>query len=173
MRFLIPFILLTLISCSVNYSFNSTSAPTEAKSISIATFYNESTGGPPNFSQTFTEKTRDYYQQNTKLEIVPYEGDLTLEGAIIGYQVSPVAPQLSNGTSASGSLETASLNRLTVQVRAKYANPFNEKDNFEQTFSFFSDYEATKSLSDVEDELLEEISDQIILKIFTRSFDNW
>ena len=173
MRYSLIFIVILLTSCSVNYSFTSTSAPTEAKSITIATFYNESSGGPPNFSQRFTEKTRDYYQQNTKLQIKPYEGDLNLEGAIVGYNVNPVAPQVSNGGTASGALEVAALNRLTVTIRAKYTNPFNEKDNFEQSFSFFSDFPATKSLSDVEDQLLDEISDQIILKIFTRSFDNW
>lgn len=173
MRLLISILTVMLVGCSVNYSFTSTSAPTEAKSISIATFYNESSGGPPNFSQTFTEKARDYYQQNTKLEIVSNEGDLQLEGAIVGYNVSPVAPEISNGQGASGASEVAVLNRLTVQVRAKYVNPFNEKDDFQQTFSFFSDFDANKSLGDVEDELLEEISDQIILKIFTRSFDNW
>lgn len=173
MRYLLIFIVTLLSACSVNYSFTSTSAPTEAKSITIATFYNESSGGPPNFSQLFTEKTRDYFQQNTKLQITPSAGDLNLEGAIIGYNVSPVAPQASSGNTASGALEVASLNRLTVTIRAKYTNPFNEKDSFEQSFSNFLDFDASKSLSDVEDELLEEISDQIILKIFTRSFDNW
>ena len=155
-------------SCSVNYSFTSTSAPNQAKSISISTFYNESPSGPPNFSQYFTEQTRSYYQNNTKLEIVPFNGDLQLEGAITGYNIIPIAPE-----AAANGIETAALNRLTITIRAKYTNPFNEKDNFDQNFSFFSDFDQSKSLSDVEDALIEEITEQLIIKIFTRSFDNW
>lgn len=153
--------------CSVNYSFTSTSQPTEAKSISIPVFYNESTGGPPNLSQFFTEKIRDYYQNNTKLDIVPTNGDLELEGTITGYDVRPVAP------TQSANVEVSALTRLTIRVQASYSNPNNEKDNFNQAFSFFSDFDASKSLSDVEDELIDEITDQIIIKIFTQSFDNW
>lgn len=164
----ITFLILILCGCSVNYSFTSTSAPNEAKTLSIANFYNESPSGPPNLSQYFTEETKTYYQNNTKLELVPYNGDLTLEGAITGYNIAPVAPQQGvNG------LDVAAFSRLTITVRAKYTNKFNEEDNFDQSFSFFSDFEADKSLSDVEDALIEEISEQLILQIFTRSFDNW
>lgn len=165
---IVSFLMMVLCSCSVNYSLTSTSAPNQAKSISIANFYNESPSGPPNLSQYFTEEAKSYYQNNTKLELVPFNGDLSLEGAITGYNVIPVAPQQGvNG------LDVAALNRLTITVRAKYTNKFNEKDNFDQSFSFFSDFENTKSLSDVEDALIDEISEQIILQIFTRSFDNW
>lgn len=164
----ITILFLVFCSCSVNYSFTSTSAPNQAKSISIATFFNESPAGPPNFSQTFTEETKTYYQNNTKLELVPFNGDLTLEGAITGFDVSPIAPQ-----QAANGLDVAALNRLTITVRAKYTNTFNEKDNFDQSFSFFSDFEANKSLSDVQDALIDEISEQLILQVFTRSFDNW
>lgn len=160
--------MVVLCSCSVNYSFTSTSAPNEAKSISIANFYNESPAGPPSFSQYFTEETKTYYQNNTKLELVPFNGDLTLEGAITGFNITPVAPQ-----QGANGLDVAELSRLTITVRAKYTNQFNEKDNFDQSFSFFSDFDKNKSLTDVQDALIDEISEQIILQIFTRSFDNW
>ncbi len=164
----ITFLILLLCSCSVNYSLTSTSAPNQAKTIYIANFYNESPSGPPNLSQYFTEKTKSYYQNNTKLELVSSNGDLTLEGAITGYNIAPVAPQ-----QGANGINIASLSRLTITVRAKYTNKFNEKDNFDQSFSFFSDFEANKSLSDVEDALIDEITDQLVLQIFTRSFDNW
>ena len=51
----------TLTSCGI-YSFSGANIPLEVKTISIQTFYDEVGTGPPNLSQLFTEKIKDYYQ---------------------------------------------------------------------------------------------------------------
>ena len=78
----ISYLLMTIaeLRCGI-YSFTGANIPPEVKTISIQTFYDEVGTGPPNLSQLFTEKIKDYYQQNTSLSIVAAnEGDLTIGG---------------------------------------------------------------------------------------------
>jgi hypothetical protein len=164
-----------LTGCSISYKFNSATAPSEAKTIAITQFYDDSPSGPPQLSQTFTEQLRDYFQQNTKLEVIsdPLEADLILEGSIITYKTSPVAP------SNNGGVDIAAQQKLTIVVHAQYTNTLQseieekDRDDFEQNFSAFSLFDGEQSLSDVEDEKIDEINEQLIINIFTRSFDNW
>ena len=163
-------ITLVFFSCTVNYTTKSGTTPTEAKSIFIPVVYNEIGAGPSNLSQDFTELLREYFQRNTKLDITKSEvvDELILEGYIFGYNVKPVSP-----SAAANGLEEAAQNRLTMIVKMKYVNPFNKKDDFNQSFTYFKDFNGDQSLSEVESELLEEIHEQLIIQIFNKSFDNW
>ncbi len=44
------------------------------------------------------------------------------------------------------SQQTAAQNRLTVTVNVRFINKLNEKDDFEKTFSFYSDFDANAQL---------------------------
>ena len=164
------FILLSLLlislfinSCGV-YKLNSGSIPPDVKTISIEKIYNESGLGPTNLSQNMTEKLKAYYQSNTKLLLVPSNADWRLEGKITGYASSGVAPK-GNETSAS--------NRLTITAKIIFTNTKNEKESFDQSFSFFQDYEQEKTIFDVEGELVPKILDQIVLDIYQKTAANW
>ena len=69
--------------CGV-YSFTGTSISPDVKTISVQNFVNETGLGPTRLSQTFTEKLKEYFLQNSNLKLVKYDGDLQLEGSIIG-----------------------------------------------------------------------------------------
>jgi hypothetical protein len=173
MRFRITSFLLVILpvfSCTVSYTTKNGTAPTEAKAIYIPIVYNQIGAGPSSLSQDFTELLREYFQRNTKLDVLKEElvGELKLEGYITGYRVTPVSP-----TSGENGIEIAGQNRLTMTVKFKYTNPFNKKDDFDQNFSYFKDFDGEQSLSEAESELLEEIYEQLIIKIFNKSFDNW
>ena len=154
--------LLVLQSCNV-YSFKQGSIPAEVQTISIANIYNESGGGPPNLGQIFTEKLKSYYQQNSRLKLVNSNGDWQLEGRILTYQSTGVAPQG----------DKARLNRLTITLQAKFISLTDEKANFEQAFSFFTDYPQEQTLTLVEADLIQLISDQIVIDIFNKTTSNW
>jgi len=79
-------------SCGV-YSFTGASIPPEAKTISIQYFANNAPLVNPTLSQVFTDIVRDKFTNQTRLGLVPRNGDLQLEGKIVGYSVSPVAIQ--------------------------------------------------------------------------------
>ena len=155
--------------CGV-YTF--TGVAIDAESISIQQFYNDADGGPPDMAQSFTNKIRDYYQSNTNLALTDEGGELQIEGAIIGYQLAPIAPTANNNNQLGGNV--SALTRLTITVQATYINTKDDKFDFEnRSFSFYSDFDSDQNLTAVEDQLLEEIFDQIILDIFNASVANW
>lgn len=164
-------ILFLLSGCGI-YSFTGASISPDVKTISIQYFYNDSGNGPPSLQQTFTEEIRDYYTQNTSLEFVKNNGDLQLEGLITGYTVSPVAVTASGNPNQ---LDNASVQRLTITVKVSYANLKDETFDFQnKSFSFFSDFDpATTTLTAEEDQLIEIITDQIIVDIFNATVANW
>lgn len=161
-----------LLGCGV-YSFTGSSLADE-KTISIQTFYDEAGNGPPNLSQLFTEKIKDYYQQNTSLSLTNNEGDLQLEGSITGYRLTPMAPKAS-GNQNYENADVAALQRLTITVNVTYMNIKNDEFDFDnKSFSFYVDYDPDKQdFNSIEPELVEEIFDQIIMDIYNATVANW
>jgi len=156
-----------LTGCGI-YSFSGTTIT--AKSITINNFFNDASNGPNNLGVVFTDKLRDYFQQNTSLAQVPDDGELQMEGSITGYRITPVAPTATGNLSQR---ETANLTRLTITVKVNYVNVDNEEFNFNKEFSQFADFDSDQGLTAVENQLIDEIFDQIILDIFNASVANW
>jgi hypothetical protein len=161
-------IMVSFNSCGI-YSFNGASIAADIKTISIANFYNEAAGGPPNMSQSLTEKLKEYYQRNSTLKISNVEGDLQLQGSIVGYTLSPIAI----AAQQPGQVDQAALNRLTIRVKAKFENTKDDTQNFDTEFSFYQDFPQSQNLTDVEGRLVPIILDQIVLDMFNKSVANW
>ena len=157
-------------SCGI-YSFTGASISSDIKTMSIQTFYNNAPLGPSNMSAVFTEKIKDYYQQNTSLTLVDEEGDLQLEGAIANYTLTPVAPSASQSSDQN---DFTSLTRITITVTAAYVNIQDDQYDFDRNFSFFVDFDQNSTdLSSNEDDFVDTIFDQIVLDIFNSSVANW
>lgn len=153
-----------LSSCKVKYSFTGASIAPDVKTISIRYFPSYAPLAKPTFSQMFTEALRDIFLKQTGLNMVDNYGDLQYEGEISNYNVGPVAIQGN---------ETAALTRLTVTVNVRFVNTKNPAQNFESNFTRFADFDQSKGLSAVEDQLLQEINSQLVQDIFNRSVSNW
>ncbi|MES2730502.1 MAG: LptE family protein [Bacteroidota bacterium] len=160
--------LVSLNSCGI-YSLNGANIQPNIKTISINNFYNEAAGGPPNMSQSLTEKLKEYYQRNSTLKISNVEGDLQLQGAIVSYTLSPIAI----AAQQPGQVDQAALNRLTIRVKAKFENTKDDSQNFDTDFSFYQDFPQSQNLTDVEGRIVPVILDQIVLDIFNKSVANW
>lgn len=155
-------------SCAVQYSFQGTSTP--AKTIVIEEFYNNTDLGPANLGQTFTNRLKDYFIQNTNISVVQTNGELTLEGVITDYRITPIAPVANNDSP----INSASSTRLTITVKANYINTLEESMSFkDKSFSFFKDFSNDQNLADIEESLIKQIFDQISLDIFNASVANW
>ena len=163
-KIIVVFILFSAPACKIKYSLSGASIPTEAQTISVAFFTNNTTLGAPSLSQRFTEKLRDVVSSQTRLGLVSKNGDLQFEGYIADYNVAPVAIQ---------STDLAGLNRLTITVNVKYSNKFDAGKNFEQNFTRFADYKSTENITDKEPELVLEIYRQLTEDIFNKAFNNW
>ena len=153
--------------CGV-YSFTGTTIT--AETISIQPFYNDASSGPADLSVTFTNQIRDYFQQNTSLAQVINDGELQMDGTVVSYRLTPVAPTAAANDS---DRDAAALTRLTITVKVNYINLENEDFNFSRNFSQFADYNNEIGLNSIESRLIEEIYDQIILDIFNASVANW
>ncbi len=155
--------------CGV-YGFTGASISPDVETISIQQFYNNAVLGPSDMSNVFTEKIKDYFQQNTSLALVDQSGDLQLDGYVADYRISPVA---ANASRSQDGQDVSQLSRITISVFATYINTQDPTFDFERRFSFFLDYDQNTDLTTVEDELVGEIFDQIILDIFNASVANW
>jgi len=145
-------------------------AATAAQNIQVEEFFNNTDLGPANLGQTFTNKLKDYYQQNSSLRVVKENGQLVIDGMITTYQVSQVAPVSGGGSSP----DLAALTRLTIGVKVNYTDTLEPKNNFkERTFSFYADFPNTQDLITVQEGLEKKIMDQIFIDIFNATIANW
>jgi len=158
--------LIFLQSC---YSFSGIS--TDADSIQIDQFFNNTDLGPANLGPDFTNKLKDYYQRNSSLRVVPENGQLQLEGVITDYRLSPVAP-VSSGSNTLP--DAAAYTRLTIVVKANYVDNQVPENSFkDKTFSFYADFDNTQDLVAVREDLERKIFDQILLDIFNATVATW
>ncbi len=153
--------------CGFKYSF--TGASTAAKSIQIDQFFNNTDLGPANLGQTFTNKLKDYYQQNSSLKVVPENGELQIDGTLTTYSVTNIAPVASTDNTS-----VAAQSRLTIGLTANYIDNAEPKNSFKnRSFSFYADFPNEQNLSTVQEELEKKIFDQILMDIFNATVANW
>jgi len=156
-------LLLFINGCGI-YSFTGASIPAEAKTVSIQYFENKADLVEPTLSQTLTDALRDKFASQTSLNLVGRDGDLQLEGEITAYKTEPIAIQGD---------QLAALNRLTITIKIKYVNLFDESKNFESSFSRYSDYSSTQDLNTVQSGLIETINEALVEDIFNKAVVNW
>lgn len=161
MRLLLLGVLIGLSGCGV-YSF--TGVNTTAKSIFVGNFVNRASAGPANLGINFTEKLKEYYQRNSALNIVNKDGELAVTGNITKFQVSPVAATAQ---------DRAAENRLTIEVEVDFVDVKNDKKNFTQTFSFYQNFPQNQTLTQVQEEKVEAILNQIVIDIFNKTVADW
>jgi hypothetical protein len=137
-----------------------------ARTFSVDYFTPVASLASPAVAQRFTEALKDVVQRQSTLRWESTGGELHFSGRIVGYEVTTSA--VSGGES-----ETATQNRLTVQVQVVYNNALDAELNFERTFSKFADFPADRNLFDVEEELTEQINEQLVQEVFNASLGNW
>lgn len=153
-----------LIAACGAYSFTGGNTG-NAKTIQIDFFPNQAPLVEPALTQRFTNDLQDLFTRQTNLTLTNTNGDLYFSGEIIDFRIMPMS-----GTSN----QTAAQNRLTVTVNVRYVNKLVEKDSFEKSFSFYSDYGANAQLTgSVLENALNEIVERITQDIFNASVAKW
>jgi len=154
-------VMLTMQSCGI-YSF--TGAPITAKTISIDYIPNKASIINPALSPDFTNALRDKFVNQTKLDLVEQNAELKISGTILQYRTASIAIQGN---------EEAALNKLTITVKIKFVNTLNEEESFNQSFTSFEQYDASKNFSSVEDQLVEILMARLTQDIFNKALVNW
>lgn len=162
------FLILILVAVSFNgcsvYNFTGT-GKIDAKTFQVNYFQNNAPLVEPGIERTFTLQLQDLIQNQTNLNLVSSGGDLTYEGEIVDYYISPMTATAD---------QRASQNRLTIRINVRFTNKNKEADDFEKAFSFFFDYPATEQLVGARlAEALDEIFERITQDIFNESLAKW
>lgn len=156
-------ILFTFSGCNV-YNFTGT-GKIDAKTFQVNFFPNTAELVQPGIDRTFTLTLQDLIQNQTNLNLVKNGADLTYEGEIIDYRITPMM--------ATADIQAAQ-NRLTIRVKVQFTNKNKEADNFDKTFDFFYDYPAAQQLSGPTlDNAIKIIFERITQDIFNESLAKW
>ena len=153
------------VSCRISYKFNGAALDYSVyRTVSIGQFPIRAALVYPPLQQVFENKLLDYVTRNTRLQTTDGPSDLQIEGEITGYNLSPQAVTEN---------AYASQTRLTIQVRVRYTDTKQENKDIDQTFSAYRDFDSSQMLTDVQDQLIEEICDELVNLIFNATLGDW
>lgn len=152
-------------SCLISYRFNGASIDySKTQSISIADFPNNAALVNPNLSNALSEGIRDIFSRQTRLSILPRNGDMELEGEITDYSLTPMAI-----SADSYAAET----KLTVTIRVRFTNNKAPEESFEKTYSAFQTFNSARLLTEVQDELCTAMVTELAESIYNDTVARW
>ena len=164
-HFVCGLLLLVLTSCSISYKFNGANINYQTThSISIADFPNNAAMVNPVLSNSLSEGIRDIFQRQTRLQVLRKGGDLELEGEIVGYDISQGA--ISTDSYASES-------KLTIRVSVHFTNNSYPEESFDKTYTAYQTFDASRLLTDVQDELCAVMIQEIAENIYNDTVAKW
>lgn len=166
MKYKLFFLLLSSLmftSCFLIYTFKDISISPDVKSYYVENFENSAFNSPANLNQSFSEELRSKVRKETSLVYDDTDPDITFSGNIQSFNVTSQAP----------TQDGSSLNRLEITIKVSYVNSKHEKENWDKTFSHYSDFPKDKSLAEEQEKLIKEIFDYILNEIINSSFNNW
>ena len=153
-------------SCSISYKLNGAALDYSVyRTISFGNIPIRAALVYPPLQQVFENKLIDMVTQQTRLRVVDdVNSDLRIEGEITNYALSPQAV---------GEHAYATQTRLTISVRIRYINNRNTALSKDQTFSAYRDFSSSEMLTDVQDELCNQISGDLTDLIFNATLGDW
>lgn len=163
--FSILLLLLIIESCNISYSFRTASIDYNVtKTLYIGHFVNQAPLVYPPLEQRFNESMADMFTRNTRLQLVQQNGDMEIEGEIVGYQLTPLAVQED---------AFASETRLTMTVRMRFRNNKTDAPDKEETISANRTFSSNTVFDSVQDELIRQLIDEIVDQIFNTTMADW
>ncbi|WP_294079619.1 LptE family protein [Proteiniphilum sp. UBA5384] len=163
--FILLLLFITVSSCRVSYSFRGTSINYDlTKTLQIAHFVNQAPLVYPPLEQRFNEEMKDMFTRNTRLQLVNQNGDMEIEGEIVGYELTPMAVQED---------AFASETKLTMTVRMRFRNNKTDEPEIEERISANRIFSSNEVFDSVQDQLLSELITEIIDQIFNATMSNW
>ncbi len=153
-------------ACLPKYTFNGASIDYSVyRNISFSNFPIRAAMVYPPLQQMFENKIMDMVAQQTRLQVIDSpNSDLRLEGEITGYSLSPQAV---------GEDAYATMTRLTITVHVKYTDNRNSALSNDFSVSAYRDFNSSQMLSDVQDELCNQICTELADLIFNQTLGNW
>lgn len=150
---------------SFGYSLKGISIPPDVKTFYIETFTQQTDDAiDPTLPRNFTEKLKDKVRRESSLQLTDTDPDIEFSGGITGFYVTAEAPKAD---------EQIGFNKLTISVNVEFVNTKDEKAGWKQQFKFDDFFAQDENLLDVQADLIESITDELVNQIFNRAFTNW
>jgi len=146
------------------YSLKGISIPPDVSTFYVKLFENQASGSEPTLPLEFSELLKDRIRRETRLNYDDETPDIEFSGTITGFRVSAEAPKAG---------EQIGFNKLTISMQVEFKNNKDEKANWKQQFSYDDFFEPDQNLLDVQAQLIQNISDELVERIFNRAFTNW
>ncbi len=159
--FFIAFLLLTAPGC---YSFKNASVSPDLNYFFVEEFRITARNAPATINTDFEEALKNKIRNESRLVLDQQNAQISFSGSVSGYVVQALAPQPG---------ETVALNRLQVTITVKYRDLEDADKNWDQSFNEYAEFSSDQILSDVEDQLLITIFEQLTENIFNKSFGDW
>lgn len=156
-------VLLLCTACKI-YKFTDASINPNVKTIMINQFTNTSPIQTSNMANVFEQKLINKFIRESKLTFVKENPDLEFSGNIVEYYIEPIAI---SGT------ETTQQNRLSIAIKVDFINNVEKDKSFSQVFRDGENFDASKDISQVNDELLNIIFDRTVQNVFNKAFVSW
>ncbi|MBD5182264.1 MAG: LptE family protein [Bacteroidales bacterium] len=154
-----------LAGCRISYKLNGSALDYNIyKTVHVGDFPIRAALVYPPLQSTFENELLNYIDRNTRLQTTDGASDLELEGEITGYTLTPQAVTEN---------ALASMTRLTITVRVKYTDNKAENKDVDQSFSAYREFPSSEMLTDVQDQLCEEISKELVELIFNSTLGDW
>ncbi|MBP5375154.1 MAG: LptE family protein [Bacteroidaceae bacterium] len=154
-----------MVSCTISYKFTGTSIDyTKIKTISLDKFPIRANYVWSPMESMFYNSISDLYAQKTKLKVLKRDGDLQLSGEIVEY---------SQTNKSVGSDGYSAQVQLKMVVNVRFVNTKKHEDDFEQRFSATTEYDSSKQLASVQEELVQEMINDITDQIFNATVSKW
>lgn len=150
--------------CKVSYTFNGANIDyNQIKTINIVDFQNQALLVYPPLAQVFNERMKDVFIQNTKLTLSDVNPDWEIKGEIVRYDLTPLSVKED---------AYASETRLTMAVRYRFRNNKTSEEK-EGEISAYRDFSANLSLDAVQDDLIQQLTKEIVDQIFNAIASDW
>ena len=136
-----------------------------AKTFQVNFFQNQAAIIEPGIDLKFTNDLQDLIVNQTSLELVTANADLTYEGEIVQYYIAPITATAQN---------TAAQNRLTISVQVRFYNKLDDTKDLQQRFSFYFDFDGDANLTGSRrDDVIDEIYTRLTQDIFNATLARW
>lgn len=146
------------------YTLNGVSISEETQTYYVEQFDVSAIAAPAEIGQQFSERLKQKINNNTRLAFSETDPDIDFVGSIVGFSVTPEAPNANN---------QADLNRLTIRVSVEYTDSKTEKISYTNTFTDFEVFDANQNLLEIQSDLLDAIFERIAEDAFNKAFSNW
>lgn len=153
-----------MLSTTGCYSFKNASVSPDLQYFFVEEFRITARNAPPTINTDFEEALKNKIRNESRLVLNREQAQIRFNGSVSGYSVQALAPEPG---------ETVALNRLFVTVSIKYEDETDPDKDWSQSFNEYAEFSSDQVLSDVEDELLISIFEQLTENIFNQAFGDW